>query len=248
MIGVKCRNGIGKPTGLSLSPFLLVSLSLLAAGCDLPGKPNPAERPVPANEVLDFATLYAENCAGCHGKDGTWGPAPPLNDPVFLHIVSDEVLRRVVAQGRSGTLMPAFAEERGGTLTMAQVQAVADGLKKQWQPKEKPKVEPPPYESSAEGDAKRGAKVFARACAMCHGEQGEGPAPEMRINDPVFLGLISDQALRRLAITGRPDVGMPDFAGKRGGDEAFKPLSAEEVNDLVAYLATWRPGRTDKRR
>ncbi len=52
----------------SLSPPLLVFL--LAAGCDLPGKPSEADRPVPANEVKDFDALYSMHCAGCHGADG----------------------------------------------------------------------------------------------------------------------------------------------------------------------------------
>ena len=42
-----------------------------------------------------------------------------------------------------------------------------------------------------------------------HGEKRIGA-----INDPAFLALISDQALRRYAITGRPDLGMPDYADK----------------------------------
>src|SRR5262249_386257 len=45
-------------------------LAALLAGCGLPGQPNPADRPVPADKVLDFATLYKTNCAGCHGADG----------------------------------------------------------------------------------------------------------------------------------------------------------------------------------
>ena len=50
----------------------------LAAGCDLPGRPDPADRPVPANEVVDFRLLYGQNCAGCHGANGELGPGPPL--------------------------------------------------------------------------------------------------------------------------------------------------------------------------
>src|ERR1700729_3929098 len=50
----------------------LVWLALFAAGCDanFPGKPNPKDRPVPADKVISFEVLYGQNCAGCHGKDG----------------------------------------------------------------------------------------------------------------------------------------------------------------------------------
>ena len=63
---------------------LIAILLALTAGCDFPGRPRPADRPVPADQVLDFAALYRENCAGCHGADGKHGPAPPLNDPLFF--------------------------------------------------------------------------------------------------------------------------------------------------------------------
>jgi mono/diheme cytochrome c family protein len=52
------------------TPIVASTLALalaLAAGCDLPGRPRAADRPVPADRVLDFAALYGENCAGCHG-------------------------------------------------------------------------------------------------------------------------------------------------------------------------------------
>ena len=48
----------------------------LFSACDaLPGKPTEAERPLRPSQVTDFATLYGENCAGCHGADGTLGAA-----------------------------------------------------------------------------------------------------------------------------------------------------------------------------
>src|SRR5262252_6151177 len=103
------------PSSLALLPLL----TALAAGCDLPGKPTEADRPVPADQVKDFDVLYSTHCAGCHGADGKLGPAPPLNDPLFLAIVPDAELLRVITEGRSVTPvqkspMPAFARERGG--------------------------------------------------------------------------------------------------------------------------------------
>ena len=60
------------------------------------------------------------------------------------------------------------------------------------------------------------------------------------INAPAFLALISDQALRRIIITGRPDLGMPNFAEHDGRPDDFKPLTSAEIDDLVALLADWR--------
>jgi mono/diheme cytochrome c family protein len=226
-------------------------LAVLAAACDLPGRPKRADRPVPQDQVLSFPALYRENCAGCHGADGKLGPAPPLNDPTFLAIVPDEVLLKVITEGRPNTPMPAFARDQGGALTAAQVKVLAQGIKPHWEPPRPANEHVPPYlvaesKPGKAGDTKRGGQVFARACAGCHGSQGQGgTSDQMRagaINDPAFLALISDQAVRRYAITGRPDLGMPDFAGDDGRPPDFKPLTSSEITDLVALLASWRKG------
>jgi cytochrome c oxidase cbb3-type subunit 3 len=144
--------------------------------------------------------------------------------------------------------MPAFARGQGGLLTDAQVKALAEGIKPRWgKPPTELEESAPPYRSQGRGSVERGQKVFQRACAVCHGSQGEGFEKEgrvvRRINDPAFLALISDQALRRLVITGRPDLGMPNYAGPREDNPDFKPLTATEVSDLVALLSSWAPKR-----
>jgi cytochrome c oxidase cbb3-type subunit III len=244
---------------------------LLLAGCDLPGRPDPAER----LQVKDFGALYATHCAGCHGADGKLGPAPPLNDPMYLAIVPDKELLRVITEGRAVTPtqkspMPAFARQRGGPLTDEEVQVLAAGIKKRWKPLKAEERSLPPYLATAKqqsgmlsrpGDGERqapaqvgregmartgsaGSQVFARACASCHGSDGQGGKDGERhvgaISDPAFLALISDQALRRYVITGRPDLGMPSFDDKHGRPAEFQRLSPEEIGDLVAFLASWR--------
>jgi cytochrome c oxidase cbb3-type subunit III len=57
---------------------------------------------------------------------------------------------------------------------------------------------------------------------------------------------MSDHALRRLAITGRPDLGMPAYDGKDGRAPDFQPLTSAEIDDVVALLAYWRQGGPDK--
>ena len=54
---------------------------------------------------------------------------------------------------------------------------------------------------------------------------------------PAFLALISDQALRRIVITGRPDLGMPDYAHRGKDYPNYKPLTSEDVTNLVAFLS-----------
>ncbi len=235
--------------GIGIWPAILL-LGPLAAGCAKSGASRSEGRPVRSDRVLDFATLYRKNCAGCHGADGQFGPAPPLNDPTFLAIVPDTVLSMIVAEGRSATPMPAFSREHGGPLTDEQVAALASGIKSRWKA-EAPKDPSPAYsisERKGQGDPGRGRQVFARACAPCHGEEGRGGEAKVGpINDPAFLALISDQAIRRYIITGRPDLGMPDFSAKRGRPDDFRPLTPADVADLVELIADWRRSPESRR-
>ena len=79
-----------------------------------PGRPKPADKPVPADQVVDFVGLYRQNCAGCHGADGKLGPAPPLNDPIFLSIVPDSVAAQCDQRRTAGNAHAGLRRERGG--------------------------------------------------------------------------------------------------------------------------------------
>jgi cytochrome c oxidase cbb3-type subunit 3 len=237
------------PQATTTLAWLYWLLPFALSGCDLPGKPLSTDRPIAADQVVDFDGLYRQNCSGCHGADGKLGPAPPLNNPVFLSIVPSSVLFSVISQGRPGTPMPAFSMKRGGTLTDIQVKALVEGIKLRWKSTYSAQATVPPYSMAtvnATGDKNHGEKIFARACAPCHGVLGEGTEDSNggtgAINDPSFLALISDQALRRYAITGRPDLGMPDYADKTGRSDDYRPMTGDEITDLVALLASWRQG------
>jgi mono/diheme cytochrome c family protein len=233
---------------------------------------------VPDNQVVKFEALYGRHCAGCHGADGKLGPAPPLNDPLFRADVEEKELKRVISSGRPGTPMPAFAADKGGPLTPAQVQLLVYEIKGiPYKTLRKPegeagKVEvvrdaqgvapkwgsPGPYPAGAprmhvtKDKSQRSPteyerirkEVFGRACAVCHGDRGQGGEEGGRrrrtINDPAFLALVSDQVLRRYVITGRPDLKMPSYRGARPGKSHFDPLDKREVNELVALLAEWK--------
>jgi cytochrome c oxidase cbb3-type subunit III len=212
-----------------------VPLLALAAGCDLPGKPDPADKFVYPNKVADFGALFAKNCAGCHGKDGKLGPAPPLNDMVFLAIVPDEELVKVITEGRAGTSMPAFADSLGGTLTAAQIRILAAGVRTYWKTPAPASKDWPPYVAKTKGDAKRGAVVFEKSCKGCHGDEGKGTAKVGAINDSAFLDLASDQMLRRIVITGRADLGMPNCIDRKDG-----ALTPADVDDVTALLISWK--------
>jgi len=87
---------------VSLLRHLLAAAALsamLLSGCASPhGQPRKGSEVLAPNEILDFATLYAENCAGCHGAAGKGGAAIALADPVYLAIADDTAVRKVIAQ------------------------------------------------------------------------------------------------------------------------------------------------------
>ncbi len=227
------------------------------ANYELPGKPKAADRPVPSDKITDFALLYQTQCAGCHGADGQLGPAPPLNDALFLAIVPNEELLSLVDRGRPGTPMPGFAQRHGGPLTDEQVHVLAEGIKTKWNKLKdghgesaSPTADVPAYATAQPAGhdlaaaATRGQQLFATACGDCHGGDGQGDSAGP-IKDPHFLALASDQMLRRIIITGRPDLGMPDYATADGRPHDFKALTSDQIDDLVALLAQWRNGAPD---
>ena len=223
--------------------FVAIGVVLLA-GCAAPhGQPAVGSETLAPNDVTEFARLYSENCAGCHGASGLGGPAVALGDPVFLAIASDTDIRKVVASGMPGTAMPAFAQNTGGMLTDKQIEIITTGIRARWGREGiLDGANPPAYAAKVPGDAHRGEQVYTTYCESCHGANGSGSKKGSAITDDSFLALISDQGLRSIVITGRPEFGAPDWRENVPG----KPMSDQEVTDVVAWLASRRvanPGR-----
>ncbi len=215
-----------------------VSALLALADCSLPGKPTSADIVRRPSDNLDPVALYSQNCAGCHGADGKLGPAPPIGDPVYLALVDDDTLRKVIAKGRVGTPMSAFADSEGGILTGKQVDAIVKGLRQRWgKPDVLQGVTAPSYAAKLAGNPQQGATVFATYCASCHGNNGTGSDKVGSIVNPSYLSLITDQGLRTITIIGRPDFSAPDWRNNVPGH----PMSDQEITDVVAWLASQRP-------
>jgi mono/diheme cytochrome c family protein len=193
---------------------------------------SPVTRP---NKIADFALLYARNCAGCHGTDGKGGAAIGLADKVYLAIADDSTIRRIISTGVQGTSMPAFAEHSGGMLTDEQIQVIAQGIRAWAKPDAMRDANPPPYVAQDPGDLARGAAVYDIYCKSCHGAGGRGGRASS-IVDRSYLALVSDQGLRTTVIVGRPEMGAPDWRGNMQG----KPMSPQEVSDVVAWLSAQR--------
>jgi cytochrome c oxidase cbb3-type subunit 3 len=220
-----------------LSAFAVLPFVLLSA-CSAPsGQPQKGSEPVAPNQVVDFGTLYAQNCSACHGAEGRGGASIALANPVYLAIVDESAMRNVVANGVHGTSMPAFAQSAGGFLTDDQINAITNGIFSRWRHKGiLDGTNPPSYAARTAGDSPRGEIAFGTYCASCHGAEGRGGAKGSAISDGSFLALVSDQGLRTIVITGRPDLGAPDWRG----DVPGKPMSDQEITDVVAWLASRR--------
>jgi mono/diheme cytochrome c family protein len=228
---------------------LCAALNLALAGCGMVhGRPGPGpEVPRPESE-LDFATLFKGNCSGCHGDNGRDGASIMLANPAYVALAKDH-LREIIAKGRPGTLMPAFAQSAGGMLTDRQVDVLADGIVQHWgDAKALAGQAPPPFTTALHGDAKRGFEAYGVFCAQCHGASGEGGVANAKFDpgrtgsakpgslvDGSFLALLSDQYLRDVTIAGRPDQGMPDWR-----TDGPQPMTDQQVTDIVAWMASKR--------
>ena len=208
------------------------------SGCVAPhGQPSKGSEVLAPNEVLEFGTLYAENCAGCHGAEGRGGAAIALANPVYLAIADDASIRRVIANGVRGTAMPAFAKSAGGMLTDAQIDVITKEIRSRWsKPGALDTATAPSYAPRSAGDVQLGEAAYKTYCESCHGSSGKGGHKGSPITDDSFLALVSDQGLRTIVITGRPELGAPDWRGNVPG----KPMSDQEVTDVVAWLASRR--------
>jgi cytochrome c oxidase cbb3-type subunit III len=216
----------------------VVALTFWLSACNLAhGRPSAdSENPAPG-EIMDFRTLYAENCAACHGAEGRGGAAIALADPVYLAVVDRSAMRNVIADGVRGTSMPAFAQSGGGTLTDKQIDVITGEIRSRWgRPGILDESNPPSYAATAKGNVQRGEVVYATYCSSCHGAGGHGGPKGSAITNDSFLALMSDQGLRTIVIAGRPELGAPDWRGNLPG----KPMSNQEITDVVAWLASQR--------
>jgi cytochrome c oxidase cbb3-type subunit 3 len=220
--------------------FVFVVLHLCACGTP-PGKPRRDAQVLAPDQVLDFPTLFEQNCAGCHGKDGDGGAAFPISNPTYVTLVNPDVLRKIIGQGVRGTPMPAFAQSAGGMLTDKQIDVIASGMRARWsKPGLLEGLKAPAYASTLSGDPDRGAADYKTFCESCHGTGGRGGPKGSSIVEPAFLSLRSDQGLRTIVIVGRPDLGAPDWRNNVPG----RAMSDQEVTDIVAWLSRQRPQNT----
>lgn len=112
-------------------------------------------------------TIYANACAFCHGHDGGGQgseAATLIVPPEKLNAVraQRQYLYQVVLKGVPGSGMPYFSVFDQGKLD-----SLLDYMNASFG------SEAPPQPPSRQGDPAAAKKVFAKTCAVCHGQQGQ---------------------------------------------------------------------------
>jgi len=149
--------------------------------------PSPGT-PAPSLNVVSGAVVYAENCVGCHGREGLGGVGPTLQPAGFASLVA-----AMVEQG--GIDMPPF----GQALDEAQIDAVAGFVSQE-------------LADSVSRTARvaQGGEIYRLYCAGCHSATGRGGALTRGPNAPDISRYPAAEALAAM-ILGRGN--MPVFAG-----------------------------------
>ena len=229
------------------------------------------EKAQQARAIEVGASLYANNCSGCHGikGEGIPGLCPPLNDRHFFTNRLQEVgwsgsledyIVATVASGRLTSTrpdkyagqgvpaMPAWSDEFGGPLRNDQIRYIAAFILN-WERtaleqvvlQELPTPTPKPEELA--DPVARGKRVYLeRGCGGCHTIEGLSAGvvgPNLtKIGEVAATrkeGFSAEQYIREsilnpnaFVVEGFPQNVMPqNFADL---------LTAEELNDLVAFL------------
>lgn len=183
----------------------------------------------------DGARLYSQNCAVCHGQNGTGGIGVPLALPSFQATIDDDYLRRSIRFGRPGRVMPAFK-----SFSDAEVDAIVRHVRS-WNKGARATFGP----ERVSGDVRRGKQLYASYCAACHGANGEGgkgtgvtfsrprdlPIMAPALHNPGFLASATDSMIKTVLMRGRAGTPMRSFL-KAG-------LKEKDINDVVAYVRSF---------
>lgn len=182
--------------------------------------------------AADGAALYAQNCAACHGDQGSGGIGVPLAMASANGLMSDDYLRKTIRHGRPGRIMPAFP-----ALADADIEAVVRHVQS-WGT-----ASPPRYSAARiTGNKAQGKQLFAAHCASCHGANGEGgkgtgltlsrprdlPIMPPALHNPGFLASASDAMIKAILMKGIKGTPMVSFTAMG--------LSERQIDDIVAHV------------
>ena len=196
----------------------------------LPASAQIRNAPLTREDIQRAASNYARYCALCHGADREGNAAdfaPSLRSQSLMSTIPLNFLASSVAFGRPDTPMAAYLNEMGGPLNMRDIFTLAIWLK--FESKTETIALP---EDPVAGDPYSGARLYARECAECHGQKGDGvTAPAL--GNPAFLAFATDAYIRYAIEKGRDGTEMQAFG---------HVLSSEQLDDLTTYIRSLASG------
>jgi len=169
-----------------------------------------------ASDELDGKTLFENNCASCHGMDGTVSdfgkkllPFPARNLRAVAPLVDRDELRRIISYGIKGTAMT----PKKYILDGLQIESVIDYIQSfDYQP-----------------DVANGKKRFEAVCSQCHGLDGRAQTG-VGAKNLVFSKLNLDGIIHTMRF-GRPGTLM---TSKR------HQLTNTDIDDIANYVYSLR--------
>jgi cytochrome c oxidase cbb3-type subunit 3 len=83
----------------------------------------------------------------------------------------------------------------------------------------------------------KGEVLYARLCALCHGDLGQGYVVEgaPALGNQSFLAVVSDEFLFAAIARGRPGTRMSPWSVRQEG-----PLEDQEIHALVEFIRSWQ--------
>ena len=77
------------------------------------------------------------------------------------------------------------------------------------------------------------AQLYSLNCAGCHGTDGKGSGA-LALNNPVYLGIVSDATITKVTTLGLPGTLMPAFALSAGGS-----MTDSQIAIVVSGIRQW---------
>lgn len=233
---------------IGLGSLLLIVSALSYYILNEPVRIVQAQDEVLALQLDEAMTLYAENCAVCHGLSSEGiGATPPLNNPALLSMPYED-LYKTIARGRYQTAMPAWSIEDGGALGDYQIdELVLLILRGDWgvtgdrvvnlglAPLIPFTTEVDPALLAEVGNLPDGATLqaavtlFAANCVSCHGADGLGTGIAPALNDPVVREKTAEE-ITRIITYGNTGTLMAGWSNI---------LAPEDITALVSLVQRW---------
>lgn len=168
--------------------------------------------------------LYQADCASCHGDAGQGTALGSLLATADSKVASRAAAYRATTEGVADTAMPRYS-----AYTAAQLRSVLDyvvalptvpGSRAAWK--------------TGHGDATSGGLLFAKNCAGCHGDQGQGKIGPA-LGSQGFQNAANQNFVAATIVRGRNGTPMPAFGRN---SVSYPKLTPQEVLDLAAFVTT----------